>query len=361
MSERRRGCSSATTSRQILRALQGHPARRRLRGRSRPTTAEEALDRAAVRPPDAAIIDLVLPDGDGVEVCRRLREWTRCRSSCSRAVGEEDAEGPRAGGRRRRLRDQAVRRRASWSPGSQAALRRAGDAPGEPAIEADGLEIDLAAPRRAPRRRGGPPDADRVRPAARARAQPRPADDPPRAARRGLGPAVRATTPRSCAPTSPTCAARSSRPASAALHPHRPGRRLPLRRLSDDLGGAGRRQAGSFTKSSCRCARSPRRLRARLISLHGAYRRRPARGQRARAVKRTPGAAATMSAGRGKPAAYQAHAERGRPQAGSEGRRGHRRPSPEREAAGSEAGLQRGGAQAWLLGAADTGHQGDRV
>ena len=33
-------------------------------------TAEEALDLAAVQPPDAAIIDLVLPDGDGIEVCR---------------------------------------------------------------------------------------------------------------------------------------------------------------------------------------------------------------------------------------------------------------------------------------------------
>ena len=39
-------------------------------------TAAEALDRAAIRPPEAAIIDLLLPDGDGVEVCRRLREWS---------------------------------------------------------------------------------------------------------------------------------------------------------------------------------------------------------------------------------------------------------------------------------------------
>jgi two-component system KDP operon response regulator KdpE len=29
-------------------------------------TAQEALDAAAVRPPDAAIIDLMLPDGSGV-------------------------------------------------------------------------------------------------------------------------------------------------------------------------------------------------------------------------------------------------------------------------------------------------------
>ena len=33
-------------------------------------TAQEALDAAAVQGPDAAILDLVLPDGDGVEVCR---------------------------------------------------------------------------------------------------------------------------------------------------------------------------------------------------------------------------------------------------------------------------------------------------
>ena len=54
-----------------------------------------------------------------------------------------------------------------------AALRRVGDAPGEPAIEVDGLRVDLNAARRAPRRRGDPPHADRVRPAARARAPPR--------------------------------------------------------------------------------------------------------------------------------------------------------------------------------------------
>jgi len=38
-------------------------------------SASQALDLAALQPPDAAIIDLVLPDGDGVEVARRLREW----------------------------------------------------------------------------------------------------------------------------------------------------------------------------------------------------------------------------------------------------------------------------------------------
>ena len=53
-------------------------------------TGEEALDRAAVRPPDAAIIDLILPDIDGVEVCRRLREWSSVPIIVLSAVGEED-------------------------------------------------------------------------------------------------------------------------------------------------------------------------------------------------------------------------------------------------------------------------------
>ncbi|HEV7177230.1 MAG TPA: response regulator, partial [Solirubrobacteraceae bacterium] len=56
------------------------------------STAEEALDVAAVQRPDAGIIDLVLPDGDGVEVCRRLREWSDMPLIVLSAVGDEDAK-----------------------------------------------------------------------------------------------------------------------------------------------------------------------------------------------------------------------------------------------------------------------------
>ena len=45
--------------------------------RSTAANTEEALDVAAVAPVDAAIVDLLLPDGDGIELCRRLREWSR--------------------------------------------------------------------------------------------------------------------------------------------------------------------------------------------------------------------------------------------------------------------------------------------
>ena len=40
-------------------------------------TGEEALIAVAADRPDIIILDLGLPDMDGVEVTRRLREWTK--------------------------------------------------------------------------------------------------------------------------------------------------------------------------------------------------------------------------------------------------------------------------------------------
>jgi two-component system KDP operon response regulator KdpE len=110
------------------------------------TTGEEALDRAAVRPPQAAIIDLMLPGIDGVEVCRRLREWSDMPVIVLSAV-DEDAEKVRA---LRMGADDYVTK--PFSPDElvarlEAALRRAGMAADEPILEADGLLLDLAAHR----------------------------------------------------------------------------------------------------------------------------------------------------------------------------------------------------------------------
>ncbi len=110
-------------------------------------TVREALDAVAVRPPDAAIIDLVLPDGDGVEVTSSIREWSKMPILVLSAVGDEREKvraldagaddyitkpfGP----------DELVAR-------LRAALRRtepSGD--DEPVIEVDGLVIDLPARR----------------------------------------------------------------------------------------------------------------------------------------------------------------------------------------------------------------------
>jgi two-component system KDP operon response regulator KdpE len=38
---------------------------------------EEGLALAAANPPDVIVLDLSLPDMDGIEVCARLREWTQ--------------------------------------------------------------------------------------------------------------------------------------------------------------------------------------------------------------------------------------------------------------------------------------------
>ena len=78
-------------------------------------TAAEALDRGALRLPAAAIIELVLPDGDGVEVCRRLREWSTMPVILLSAVCDEDVQLC-VRGRRGRLRDEAVSAAGTRSP-----------------------------------------------------------------------------------------------------------------------------------------------------------------------------------------------------------------------------------------------------
>ena len=51
-------------------------------------TGEAALDAAVTAPWDLMILDLVLPDLDGVEVCRRLREWSQLPVVVLSALGE---------------------------------------------------------------------------------------------------------------------------------------------------------------------------------------------------------------------------------------------------------------------------------
>ena len=54
------------------------------------TTGQQALLEAATRSPDLVILDLGLPDLDGVEVTRRLREWSATPIIVISARGRED-------------------------------------------------------------------------------------------------------------------------------------------------------------------------------------------------------------------------------------------------------------------------------
>jgi two-component system, OmpR family, KDP operon response regulator KdpE len=52
-------------------------------------TAAEALTSAATQPPDGVILDLMLPDRSGTDVCRELRSWTNVPILVLSAVGDE--------------------------------------------------------------------------------------------------------------------------------------------------------------------------------------------------------------------------------------------------------------------------------
>jgi two-component system, OmpR family, KDP operon response regulator KdpE len=106
-------------------------------------TAQDALDKLTVRPPDAAILDLILPDGNGVDICRSIREWSEMPIIVLSAVGDE-AEKVRA---LEAGADDYVTK--PFGPDEliarlRAALRRTSGAPTEPVLRSEGLELDLA-------------------------------------------------------------------------------------------------------------------------------------------------------------------------------------------------------------------------
>ena len=127
---------------QILRALTTS-----LRGAGydvvQAATGGEALSVVAVRPPDAVVLDLILPDISGIDVCRQIRAHSEIPIVVLSAVGEErtkvdalDAGADDYVTKPFGLDELTARLRA--------VLRRV-PAVSEPVIAIGGLEIDLDA------------------------------------------------------------------------------------------------------------------------------------------------------------------------------------------------------------------------
>ena len=141
MSEPRRLILVVDDEPQILRALSTN-----LRGAGydvvQAANAESALSTAAMRQPDAVVLDLVLPDRSGIDVCRELRTWSDVPILILSAVGEEtqkvaalDAGADDYVTKPFGMDELLARLRA--------AMRRAVPVPGEP-IRIGRLSVDLA-------------------------------------------------------------------------------------------------------------------------------------------------------------------------------------------------------------------------
>jgi two-component system, OmpR family, KDP operon response regulator KdpE len=106
-------------------------------------TKREALDAIAARPPDALVLDLVLPDGSGVEVSEEVRKWSTLPILVLSAVGDEREKV--------RALDAGADDYVTKPFGNEellarlrAVLRRAGEDPAAPAIEVGDLVVDVA-------------------------------------------------------------------------------------------------------------------------------------------------------------------------------------------------------------------------
>ena len=109
-------------------------------------SAGEALAAVSSRPPDVMVLDLVLPDGSGIEICDQVRRWSKLPIIVLSAVGDEreKVRALNAGADDYMTKpfgsDELIAR-------LRALRRRAADVAQEPVVEVGQLTIDLAARR----------------------------------------------------------------------------------------------------------------------------------------------------------------------------------------------------------------------
>ena len=180
---------------QIVRALVINLKARKYEVDAAPDGAT-ALQLAAARHPDVVVLDLGLPDMDGVEVIKGLRGWTRVPILVlsARHTSDEKVEALDAGA------DDYVTKPFGMDEllaRLRAAVRRAepvGGADGADdvvVVETEGFTVDLAAKKVNRDGRDVRLTPDRMAPAGGARAQHRPPGQPEAAAPGGLGALVR--------------------------------------------------------------------------------------------------------------------------------------------------------------------------
>ena len=116
-------------------------------------TGADALAALEARPPDVVVLDLVLPDGNGLDVCREIRRWSRLPIVVLSAVGDEREKV--------RALDAGADDYVTKPFGTdellarlRAVLRRAPEGGSGPVVEVGELAIDLAERRVS---RGGEP------------------------------------------------------------------------------------------------------------------------------------------------------------------------------------------------------------
>lgn len=107
-------------------------------------TKAEALDALAVRPPDVMVLDLILPDGTGVEITEEVRRWSNLPILVLSALGDEREKV--------RALDAGADDYITKPFGTEeltarlrALLRRAADSGSSPVVTIGELSVDFAA------------------------------------------------------------------------------------------------------------------------------------------------------------------------------------------------------------------------